>query len=81
LGNVTITESKSLGVATIIEKVADAGVSVEGVRALDSFLELDEISTPANPAADKGRLYSKDVGGATALYWRRSDGSEIRLDI
>jgi len=79
LGNVTITESKSLGVATIIEKVADAGVSVEGVRALDSFLELDEISKPVNPATNKVRLYAKDKGGVSWLYMLSDDGTETDL--
>ncbi|KKN05682.1 hypothetical protein LCGC14_1084930, partial [marine sediment metagenome] len=60
-----------LTVDTINEKTSAAGVIVEGVKALDSFVELSEISAPAAPAADKGRLYAAVVETETELYWRR----------
>ena len=78
-GDVTIAAGKTLKVASVLEIVADAGVSIEGVRALDFFLELDEISKPANPAADKVRLYAKDKGGVSWLYFLSDDGTETEL--
>jgi hypothetical protein len=44
---------------------------------VDSFIDLKEIATPANPLADRGRLFARDNAGATALVWRTSDGNEV----
>lgn len=79
LGNVTIEHSRSLSVATILEMVTDAGVSIEGVRALDSFLELSEIAKPDNPAENKLRLYVKDKAGVSTLYYLQDDGTEVEV--
>lgn len=40
----------------------------------DGFSEYAEITAPANPAANKGRLYSIDRNGDTTLQWRDSAG-------
>jgi len=45
----------------------------------DTYVELDEITTPANPAADKGRMYVKDDTWTTKLYFRDSAGTETDL--
>lgn len=46
---------------------------------LSGFIELDEITDPANPAADKYRLYVNDVGGTTKLMGRDSAGTETEF--
>lgn len=63
----------------IVELTAAHGVEIEGVRAQDSFLEVAEIATPGNPAADKARLYAHDVGGVTKPMWLDSAGTETDL--
>jgi len=68
-----------LDVDTIVEQTGGLGVSIEGVKALDSFLEVTEIATPANPAADKARLYAHDVGGVTKPMWLDAAGTETDL--
>lgn len=46
----------------------------------NQWLELRETSTPANPAADRGRIYVKDDGtGITKLYFIDSAGLESEL--
>lgn len=40
-----------------------------------TYLELDEISDPAAPAANKGRLYLRDTGGTTELRVRFENNS------
>lgn len=78
-GDVTIAADKSLSVNTIVETTADAGVTLEGVKALDSFLEFAEIAKPANPAENKLRLYTKDKAGVSALYFLQDDGTEVEV--
>jgi hypothetical protein len=68
-----------LQVDTISEVTADAGTTVEGVKALDSFLELTEIAKPGNPAANKLRLYVKDKAGVSTLYYLKDDGTEVEV--
>jgi len=63
----------------ILELTGAHGVEIEGVKALDSFLEVAEIATPGNPAADKARLYAHDVGGVTKPMWLDSAGTETDL--
>lgn len=43
------------------------------------YLDIAEISTPANPAANVGRLYVKDDTTTTTLYFRDSAGVETDL--
>lgn len=78
-GDVTIAAGKSLSVDTIVEITADAGVTVEGVKALDSFLEFTEIAKPANPAGNKLRLYTRDKAGVSTLYYLQDDGTEVEI--
>jgi hypothetical protein len=64
---------------TISEITSDAGVNIDGVRAKDSFIEITEISAPANPAANYLRIYAKDSTGTTKLYFRDSAGVETEV--
>jgi len=43
------------------------------------YLDIPEISTPANPSANVMRLYSKDDAGTTKIYVRDSAGTETNL--
>lgn len=52
---------------------------IGGDLGVNGFLDLDEISTPANPDANIGRFYVKDDGGTTKLYFRDSAGTETDL--
>jgi hypothetical protein len=44
-----------------------------------NFMEIKEMTTPANPPANSGRLYVADDGGTTTLYFRDSAGTETNL--
>lgn len=46
-----------------------------------SFLNLTEIASPANPAANDLRLFAKDVSSATHLFTRDSAGTEVDLTL
>ena len=43
---------------------------LEGASVFTGFLDFDEISTPASPSANVGRLYIADNAGTTTLYFR-----------
>ncbi len=43
----------------------------------DGFGEYAEIASPATPAANKVRLYAKDDGAVSKLFYKRDDGTEI----
>ena len=44
-----------------------------------AYIDIGEITTPANPAADVGRIYTKDVAAVTKLFFRDSAGTETEL--
>lgn len=50
-----------------------------GSLAVTSYIDLPEISTPANPAADTARLYANDEKGFSALRYRDTGGVELTL--
>jgi len=75
------TFSGALNVDTISERTAANGVSIDGVKLKDSFIELSEIASPSNPAADKGRLFAKDSAGVTKAFFRDSAGTESALGV
>ena len=45
----------------------------------DSFSEYAEIGSPANPAANKLRMFAKDIGGNSRLHMRDSAPVEFQL--
>jgi len=57
-----------------------AGINLvlQGSGAL-GFIDIPEITVPANPAANVGRLYVKDVTATTTLFFRDSAGVETDL--
>ena len=54
-------------------------ITVEDDLKIEQFIDFDEISTPSNPAANVGRLYVKDDGGTTTLFFRDNAGTETDL--
>ena len=54
----------------------------DNISLLGGVIDFAEIATPANPAADTGRLYVEDVAGTTSLFFRDSAGAakNILLD-
>jgi hypothetical protein len=50
---------------------------VDGV--LGSYIDVKEVAAPAAPAADTARLYARDDGGTTKLYYKRSDDTEVEM--
>ena len=64
VGNVTLTAGGTLSIV---------GTGATG------FIDIDEITTPANPVADTGRLYVKDVSTVTTLFFRDNAGVETNL--
>ena len=53
---------------------AEDPLDLAGVVNLAKYLQFDEIAAPGAGAANKGRLYSVDRGGATTLEWVDSGG-------
>ncbi len=69
------TFSGAFNVDAISERTAANGVLIDGVRMKDSFLEMDEITVPASPAANKYRVYGWDDTGKTTLQGVNEDGT------
>jgi hypothetical protein len=46
------------------------------IATINNYIEMPEVSAPANPAANSLRLYAKDVTGVTRLVYRDSAGAE-----
>jgi hypothetical protein len=44
-----------------------------------NYIDVVEISTPSNPPSNEGRIYCKDVGGITKLYFLDSSGTDTDL--
>ncbi|KKK67277.1 hypothetical protein LCGC14_2955690, partial [marine sediment metagenome] len=66
-----------LTVDTINEFTGAAGVTFEGVKALDSFLEFSEIADPGAGGANTLRVYAIDDGsGVTGLQITDSAGTD-----
>ena len=50
-----------------------------GTKLVGAFIDLKESVTPPNPPVDIGRIYIKDVAGATTLFFRDNAGVETVL--
>lgn len=53
-------------------RVGASGITIDS----SGFLNLPEISAPSAPSADNMRLYAKDSGGVTGLYFKNSADTE-----
>lgn len=65
--------------ASLLKSFVDFEVGSNVHIDTDGYAELSEISTPANPAADKIRLYCRDIGGLSRLFYRDSAGNELQV--
>lgn len=86
-GTIAASRSFAVGAGTGITVNAD-DVAVDqsftptwtGAHRHSSYIDLDEISVPSNPAANRARFYCKDNGsGVTKLYFRDSAGTETEI--
>lgn len=74
------TDGKILKDSPIVSD--DSGnVSGQNNTTQTGYSDIIEIASPANPATDVGRLYTKDDGGITKLYFRNSAGTETELTL
>lgn len=65
-------------VNAINESTGGVGVTIEGVLAQDSYVQLSDIAAPANPANGQGKLYK--LTGNAGLWWLPdSAGSPVNL--
>jgi hypothetical protein len=55
-------------------------VSYQPMELVD-YLRLDEIAAPSAPAADTARLYARDKGGLTEVFYKNSAGTERDLSL
>jgi hypothetical protein len=84
LDNLTSVDlNNALGTNLIIFALQSASESTvvlgSNFQISSGFIDIAEIATPTNPAADVGRLYVKDDGGITTLFFRDSAGTETDL--
>lgn len=62
-----------------IDSVIELELSATGLNIDAKFMDIGEIATPANPSANVGRLYVKDVAAVTTLFFRDPAGTETDL--
>lgn len=84
-GTQTVTGNKTFSgqfnTDAISERTAANGVSIDGVKFLDSFLENDKIVEPIAPSANKIRYYTKDLSGNDWPYFINSESSTFQVGI
>lgn len=82
----TINQILALATSNLSSLIIDAdkdwltrNITNVGNFGIVGFLDIAEIATPVDPAANVGRLYSKDLTGVTTLFYRDSSGVETNL--
>lgn len=76
LGSMNVLQT--LRADTMTELTGNNGVLIENVRNRDGYMELADITAPANPGASLGRLYKKT--GDDGIFWKPdAAGAEIDL--
>lgn len=68
-------------VSSVISGESQHRIDWDGSFTFTGYMEITEMTEPAAPAANKARLYTKDVGGKTALMVRFPTGSVVQLAI
>ena len=73
--NFSITDegSNEAGVALVDDP------TIAGFLTVTEYVDIAEMSAPANPAANAGRIYTADNGGTTTLYFKDSAGTATNL--
>lgn len=61
-----------------IEAALTDSLSISGKGKITAHIDFDE-TTVSSPAANVGRLYSKDVGGVTSLFFKDNSGTDTNL--
>jgi hypothetical protein len=84
LDNLTSVDlNNALGTNPIISALQSASESTvvlgSNFQVSSGYIDMAEIATPANPATDVGRLYVRDEGGTTNLFFRDSAGTETDI--
>ena len=74
-GNLTNT-ALTTGVFAAITGI---GIQTQDFDLSTNFMDIGEIVTPANPSANVGRLYVKDLATVTTLFFRDSAGAETNV--
>ena len=66
--------SSELGLTGSLDIMGDGAPATDG-----GYIQFDEITAPANPASNKGRLYVADDSGTTTIYFKDSAGTATSL--
>lgn len=74
----TIDESDWNTTLDDIEAALTDSLSVSGKGKITAHIDFDE-TTVSSPSSNVGRLYSKDVGGVTSLFFKDSAGTDTNL--
>lgn len=61
-----------------IESALTDSLSVSGKGKITAHIDFDE-TTVSSPSANVGRLYSRDVGGVTSLFFKDNAGTDTNL--
>jgi len=62
------------------DKVTDGAQNISiNNQTVNGFIDLDQISTPANPSGNIARLYNVDEGGFSTLHYVNSSGIDFEL--
>jgi fibronectin-binding autotransporter adhesin len=69
-------EISGSGVLNIVGATTlESTLNLSGAFTTPSYFDIAEMSAPANPAANVGRLYVADDGGTTTLYFKDAAGT------
>lgn len=82
IADANVTTNKIADNAVTTAKLPDGAVTSAKLAAnpgISGYVEVSEIAVPADPAADKLRLYAIDAAGVTRLAYRDSAGQETVL--
>jgi hypothetical protein len=74
------TTSSGINVDVVTELTAAAGVTIEGVKLIDSYAVMTEITAPAGtPSAGTGFVYAAVESSVGKLWWKNDDGDVFDL--
>ena len=75
----TAAISGSSDFSSVIGLSGALDIKHDGASNEDGWIQFTEVSSSANPAANKGRLFCSNSAGTTKLYFRDSAGTETDL--
>lgn len=78
-GNVTTDNMTFILNGTQRFQMTDVLNLFSGINEFQNVIDIGEITTPANPGTNKGRVYTKDVGTHAELFYRDELGTETNL--